>query len=79
MTGLSTLGLPLQCKNALQEKDKTRPVTSSLLATNLFVSPETDWPFFGWVHQLLGSPSQIRGPARRQLLEEALRRNDRTE
>ena len=69
----------LQCKNALQRKDKTKTVTASVLAMNLFKSPEAEWPLFGWVHQLLGSSSQIRGPARRQLLEEALRRNDRTE
>ena len=54
-------------------------MTSTLLAMNLFMSPETEWPFFGWVHQSLGSREQVKGPARRQLLEEALQRNDRTE
>ena len=71
--------LSLQCKDALKRKDKTKTVTASMVATNLFKAPEAEWPLFGWVHQLLGSSSQIRGPARRQLLEEAYQRSDRTE
>ena len=71
--------LSLQCKEKLQRKDKGKTVTPSMVATNLFKVPEAEWSLFGWVHQLLGSKPQIRGPARRQLLEEAYQRSDRTE
>ena len=67
----------MQCKRALQDKNK--PVTPGSLALKLFKSPETEWPFFGWVHQNLRTRALVKGPARRQLLEEAQQRNDRTE
>ena len=71
--------LSLQCKDKLQRKEKGKTVTPAMVATSVFKAPDAEWPLFGWVHQLLGSKPQIRGPARRQLLEEAGRRSDRTE